>query len=78
VLTDDGEILAEVVYVMKKEMAFTLEDIFFRRTGIGTLGYPGDKVFNKVVETAKNYFSWDDSRTRKEIDEVMNLFNLPE
>ncbi len=78
VLTDDGEILAEVVYAMKKEMAFTLEDIFFRRTGIGTLGYPGDEVFNKVVETAKKYFSWDDERTKKEIDEVMKIFNLPE
>lgn len=77
VLTEDGEILAEVVYVMKKEMAFTLEDIFFRRTGIGTLGYPGDKVFNKVVETAKNYFNWNDERTKQEIDEVMNIFNLP-
>ncbi|MCB2196130.1 MAG: glycerol-3-phosphate dehydrogenase/oxidase [Bacteroidetes bacterium] len=78
VLTDDGEILAEVVYVMKKEMAFTLEDIFFRRTGIGTLGYPGDKVFQKVVETAKHYFNWVDKRTKQEIDEVMKIFNLPE
>lgn len=78
VLTEDGEILAEVVYVMKKEMAFTLEDIFFRRTGIGTLGYPGDKVFQKVVETAKQYFNWDDKRTKQEIDEVKNIFNLPE
>ncbi|MCK5168299.1 MAG: FAD-dependent oxidoreductase, partial [Bacteroidales bacterium] len=28
VLTEDGEILAEVVYVIKKEMAYTLSDIF--------------------------------------------------
>ena len=78
VLTQDGEILAEVVYVIKKEMAYTLEDIFFRRTGIGTLGYPGDETFNKVIETAKEYFKWDDKKTQTEIDNVMNIFNLPE
>ncbi len=78
VLTEDGEILAEVVYVIKKEMAYTLSDIFFRRTGIGTLGYPGDEVFNKVVETAKEYLKWDDQKTQEEINIVMKNFKLPE
>ncbi|MCK5028825.1 MAG: glycerol-3-phosphate dehydrogenase/oxidase [Bacteroidales bacterium] len=78
VLTSDGEILAEVVYVIKKELAFTLSDIFFRRTGIGTLGYPGDEVFNKVVETTKDYLKWDDKKTQDEIKIVMSKFKLPE
>ncbi len=78
VLTEDGEILAEVVYVIKKEMAHTLSDIFFRRTGIGTLGYPGDETFNKVVETAKDYLNWDDSKTKEEVEKVMNIFSLPQ
>ncbi len=78
ILTEDGEILAEVVYVIKKEMAYTLTDIFFRRTGIGTLGYPGDESFNKVVETAKDYLNWDDSKTKEEVDKVMKIFSLPQ
>ncbi len=78
VITEDGEILAEVVYVIKKEMAYTLSDILFRSTGIGTLGYPGDKTFNKVVEKAKEYLNWDDKKTQQEIDKVMGIFNLPE
>lgn len=78
VLTEDGEILAEVVYVIKREMAYTLSDILFRRTGIGTLGYPGDETFNKVVEIAKEYLNWNDEKTREEIDKVMGIFNLPE
>jgi len=78
VLTEDGEILAEVVYVIKKELAFTLSDIFFRRTGIGTLGYPGDKAFNIVVDKAKEYLNWDDKRTQDEINSVMSKFKLPE
>jgi glycerol-3-phosphate dehydrogenase len=77
VVSQDGEILAEVVYVIKKEMAYTLSDILFRRTGIGTLGYPGDDVFSIVVETAKKYLKWDNERTQSEIEEVMKVFNLP-
>jgi glycerol-3-phosphate dehydrogenase len=78
VLNEDGEILAEVVYVIKKELAYTLSDIFFRRTGIGTLGYPGDNTFNKVIETVKEYLNWDDVRTQNEINKVMKKFKLPE
>ena len=77
VVTGDGEILAEVVYVIKKELAFTLEDILFRRTGIGTLGYPGDEAFNKVVDIAKQYLKWDDKKTKDEINIVMKRFKLP-
>ena len=77
VLTEDGEIIAEVVYVIKKEMSYTLSDIFFRRTGIGTLGYPGDETFNKVVKIAKEYLNWNDEKTQEEIDNVMEIFNLP-
>jgi len=78
VLNEDGEILAEVVYVIKKEMAYTLSDIFFRRTGIGTLGYPGNDTFNIVAETAQEYLNWDDKKTQQEINQVMNKFKLPE
>lgn len=77
VLTDDGEILAEVIYVIKNELAYTLSDIFFRRTGLGTLGYPGDVTFNKVVEVAREHLKWDDQKTQAEIDKVITVFNLP-
>ena len=78
VLTQDGEILAEVVYVIKKELAFSLADIFFRRTGLGTLGYPGDEAFTHVVETAKDYLKWDEQKTQEEVNKVMNIFRLPQ
>lgn len=77
VLNEDGELLAEVIYALKKEMAFTLTDIFFRRTGIGTLGYPGDETFSLVVKTVKDYFKWDEKRTNDEIETVMKIFTLP-
>ncbi len=77
VVGNDGEILAEVIYAINYEMAQSLNDIFFRRTGIGTLGYPGHEVFDKVVALASEKFNWDNNKTQMEIEKSMMIFNLP-
>ncbi|HPE18706.1 MAG TPA: glycerol-3-phosphate dehydrogenase/oxidase [Tenuifilaceae bacterium] len=77
VITNDGEILAEVAYAIQHEMAKSLTDIFFRRTGIGTLGYPGDEVFNKVTNIAQEMLNWDENKTQLEVKKAMMIFNLP-
>ena len=78
VVSIDGEILAEVVFVIENEMVFKLSDIIFRRTGIGTLGYPGDKIFNTVVQKVKELMKWDDAKTKAEVKQVMAIFKKPE
>lgn len=77
VVTHDGEILAEVEFAIKNEMANSLSDIFFRRTGIGTLGFPGQEVFNKVVKLTSELLNWDKQKTEQEIKIVMGIFKLP-
>ena len=56
-LNADGEILAEVTYAVRHEMARTLSDIIMRRSGIGTLGNPGENVLRKVANVAAQEFS---------------------
>lgn len=75
-VSPDGEILAEVVYAIEKEMACSLTDILFRRTGIGTLGYPGDEIFFLVAQTTAETFEWDEQRLQDEIQKAMQVFNL--
>jgi glycerol-3-phosphate dehydrogenase len=77
-LNDDGEVLAEVAYAVRSEMAVTLKDIFFRRTGIGTLGNPGGQVIARVADVAAGELGWDAGRKEKEIGELMAAFRLPE
>jgi glycerol-3-phosphate dehydrogenase len=77
VVSPDGEILAEVLYAIQKEMAKSLTDIFFHRTGIGTLGYPGDDIFNKVVKITSEYLKWGDDKTQTEVDKALRVFSLP-
>ncbi len=74
VLNDDGEILAEVAYALHEEQALSLSDILFRRTGIGTLGNPGEAVIKKAATLAADVLNWDDA---KEIQKVQKRFQLP-
>ncbi len=76
-LNEDGEILAEAVYAIRSEMAHTLRDIIFRRTGIGTLGYPGDTVIKKIAKVAARELKWKEARVRKEIAEVKQALQVP-
>ena len=76
-LNDDGEIQAQVVYAVRNEMARTLSDIVMRRTGIGTLGNPGEEVLRKVAAVAAKELRWDKEKTEKEIAAVVQLLKIP-
>ncbi len=59
-------------------MAVTLNDIALRRTGIGTLGDPGQDVIEKVAAVAAAECKWDESRKQTEITNLINTLRLPE
>jgi glycerol-3-phosphate dehydrogenase len=77
-VNNDGEILAQVIYAIRNEMAITLKDIFFRRTGMGTLGHPGEKVIAKVANIAANELGWNADRKQKEISDLEKAYKLPD
>ncbi len=66
-LNDDGEIAAQALYAVRNEMALTLGDILFRRTGIGTLGHPGKEALHAIADTAAACLGWD-KREKKQGD----------
>ena len=74
-LNADGEIAAQVVYAIRNEMALTLPDILFRRTGLGTLGHPGEDTLNVIARIAAKEAGWDEKRKSEEINkaEFINL-----
>jgi len=75
-LNADGEIPAQVVYAVREEMALTLKDVILRRTGIGTLGYPGDEVIEKVATLVAGELGWDDDRVENEISLAQQALTL--
>ena len=76
VVTHDGEILAEVVYAIQYESAKTLTDIMFRRTGIGTLGNPGQAVIEKIATLAAGMMGWSEKRKEEEIASLTKVYEI--
>lgn len=65
---------SEVVHAVKYEMAYHLNDIVFRRTGLGTLGNPGLDVINRCAELMGNALGWDRATKEQEINYTMARF----
>ncbi len=77
-LNNDGEILAQVVYAIRNEMALTLSDIVLRRTGIGTLGDPGGKTLRKVASIAAKESGWSILKKYKEYLKTKKQLQVPD
>jgi len=73
-LNGDGEIAAQVVFGIRNEMAKSLPDILFRRTGLGTLGHPGNEVLEFIADIAAKESGWNISWKKEEIEKVEMLF----
>ena len=76
-LNADGEILAEVTFAVRHEMARTLSDIIMRRSGIGTLGNPGEDVLLKVAAIAAKELNWTVEKVEQEIKATVDLLKIP-
>jgi glycerol-3-phosphate dehydrogenase len=77
VVSTDGEILAEAVFAVRNEMARTLSDIVLRRTGIATLGNPGEDILRKVAAVAARELGWDDRKTEDELCRTAEELKIP-
>ncbi len=74
-LSDDSTtIKAEVLHAVREEMAQKLADVVFRRTELGTLGYPGKAALRTAAEIMANELGWSNARVRQEIAEVEEVY----
>jgi len=75
-LSPDRETLAiEVQYAVQEEMALTLEDVIFRRTGIGTIGYPGDEYIRCCADIMAPLLGWDKAEINTQLNQVRDRYN---
>ena len=73
-----GDILAQAVYAARHEMALTLKDIVLHRTGIATIGSPGEAVLQRVAAAVAPDLGWDQNRIQQEVDAIMAFLKIPE
>ena len=65
---------AEVRFAVEEEMAVTLADVVFRRTGLGTIGDPGDDCLRRCAEIMGQCLGWKEPRRREEVERTQMLF----
>ncbi len=68
------EVMAQVVHAVRAEMAVALEDVVFRRTGLGTLGSPGEAVLVEVARQMGALLGWDRAERVAQVDRVLDRY----
>ena len=64
----DREVLdIEIRHAVHAEMAVTLDDLIFRRTGLGTIGHPGALAVQRCAELMGGVLNWDDAERQRQI-----------
>jgi glycerol-3-phosphate dehydrogenase len=62
---------AEVLHAVRKEMAMRLEDVIFRRSGIGTIGCPEAVVLDRIAAIMAEELDWSPEQQAKEKETVL-------
>lgn len=76
-LNAEGEMPAQVLYAIRQEMARTLPDLLFRRTGLGTLGHPGVQPLELIAQTAARELNWSQARLDHELETAARALSVP-
>ncbi len=76
-INGDGELLAQVVYGVRHEMARTLKDIVLRRTGMATLGNPGKKILLRVAQVMARELKWRKEKIFEEVENTLEFLKVP-
>lgn len=69
---------AEVVHVIRHEMALRLSDVVIRRTGLGATGPPEDAALLRCAEIAARELGWDTERADAELAAVRQFYVIPD
>lgn len=68
---------AEVLHAVREEMAVKLADVIFRRTGIGTVGHPGDECLRECAVIMAGELGWSQRKAEAEMREVQMRLEAP-
>ena len=76
-LQENGTTLAaQMVYAVRNEMACHLEDVIFRRTGLGTVGNPGHAILHQCATLMGQELGWDPQRIDQEVKQTLSRFPI--
>lgn len=69
-------IQGQVIYAVREEMAEKLGDVVFRRTDLGSAGYPRDEALQVCAQLMAAELGWDDARIATELRQVAESYRF--
>ena len=63
-------------FAVREEMALTLADVVFRRTGLGTIGSPGEACLRRCADIMGRCLGWSEARVSEEVQRTQALFTV--
>jgi glycerol-3-phosphate dehydrogenase len=69
-----GLLRAELRYFIHEEMAITLADVVFRRTGLASAECPSEDVLRILARAMAEEFAWDEAENERQIAAVLAVF----
>ena len=66
--------VVEIEHAVRHEMARTLEDVVFRRTGLGTIGHPGREALLRCAAIMADHLGWDEDEQARQIAAVEDRY----
>jgi len=64
------DIGAQILFAIREEMALTLDDALFRRTGLGTLGRLDQKAIERAAKIMAAELGWNEAETARQIASI--------
>ena len=68
------EVGAQVVHAVRAEMAVSLGDVVLRRTGLGTLGNPGEAALMAAARFMGGLLGWDRLERLRQVERVLDHY----
>ena len=64
----------EIEHACEHELAYTLQDVLIRRTGLGELMRPPEDIVSVCARQLAKRYNWDESRVQKECDDLHQYY----
>ncbi len=71
---DSAIFVQEIEHVCEHELAYTLQDVLIRRTGLGELMRPPEEIVSICAQQLAKRYNWDDARVQKERDDLHQYY----
>jgi glycerol-3-phosphate dehydrogenase len=73
---DRPEIAAQVVYAVRREWARSVDDVIYRRIGLGQTGLPSEIALNAVADLMAEEFDWGPGERDRQIDAARERYRI--